>query len=200
VSNRRVVLPGVILGVLVLALAAVFAIVLPKVNGENDTLSLPDTLPGGYTAVDLEKAYASAGSQGATDDDITKAAAAARNERTFGDDSLDGADMDAVTRAYASKDLQTGVFVQLYRAAGGALSPYQFSVPKNAQAGESIQQLVRKGDVVCIENGSADGQGSLQTSFVQCQKSEGEMTVQVTTSLELDKAVDLTDTVFDQVA
>jgi hypothetical protein len=198
VNKRRVVLPGVILGVLVLAVAAVFAVLLPKVNGENDDLTLPDTLPGGYSAVDLDKTYADA--EGATKAQIAEAAAAARTDRSYGDKALDKAGIDAVTRAYASKDLQNGVFVQVYRASGGSFSPFQFSDPSSAQAGSSVQQLVRKGDVVCIENGAADGKGSIQTSFAQCQKSEGDMTVQVTSSLDLDKAVALTDDVFDEVA
>ena len=192
------VLPGVILGVLVLALAAVFAIVLPKVNGESTEISLPDKLPGGYTATDLTKAYANA--PGATDDKVQQASATERSARTYGDKAIAASGAVGATRTYVNKDLSSPLIVQAFRAAGGAFAPFQLSDPKSAQAGQSVQRLVRKGDVVCIENGSADGKGNVQPAYVECQKSHGDLTVQVTTPLALDKAVAVVDDVFDEVA
>jgi hypothetical protein len=198
VSNRRVVLPGVILGVVLLALAVVFAIVLPKVNGEPSDVSLPDTLPGGYTATDLEKAYAKA--PGATAEQVKQASATERTARAYGDKALAASGAVAATRTYVTKDLSSPLVVQVFRAPGGAFSPFQFSDPKTAQSGQQVERLVSKGDVVCIETGSADGKGGVQASYVQCQKSEGDTTVQVTTPLALDKAVGVVDDVFDEVA
>lgn len=197
-SNRRVVIPGVILGVLLLALAVVFAVVLPKVHGESGSISLPDTLPGGYTATDLVDAYKNA--PGATDAQVQQASASARTTRSYGDKALADSGVTAATRTYVDKKLQTPLFVQVFRAAGGAFSPFQFSDPKTAQASEQVQHLVRKGDVVCIENGSSDGQGGVQPSYLECQKSEGNTTVQVTSPLALDKAVSLVDQIFAKVS
>jgi hypothetical protein len=198
VSNRRVVLPGVILGALLLALAVVFAIVLPKVHGDSGNISLPDTLPGGYTATDLVDAYKHA--PGATDAQVQQASASARTTRTYGDKALADSGVKAATRTYVDKSLHTPLFVQVFRAAGGAFSPFQFSDPKAAQANEQVQHLVRKGDVLCIENGSATGAGAVQASYVECQKSQGDTTVQVTSPLALDKAVSLVDDIFAKVA
>jgi hypothetical protein len=198
VSNRRVVLPGVILGVLVLALAAVFAIVLPKVNGESGEVSLPDRLPGGYTATDLDAAYKNA--PGATADKVKQASATERTARAYGNKAFKDSGVVAETRSYVNKDLSSPLIVQVFRAQGGAFAPFQLSDPTSAQAGQNVQHLVRKGDVLCIENGSADGQGGVQAAYVECQKSSGGVTLQVTTPLALEKAVALVDQVFDEVA
>ncbi|SFC22228.1 hypothetical protein SAMN04487968_104290 [Nocardioides terrae] len=196
-SNRRVVLPGVILGVFVLALAAVFAIVLPKISGESDDISLPDRLPGGYTATDLASAYKDA--PGATDDKVQQASASERSTRSYGDKMLKKAGVVGVTRNYVNKDLSSPLVVQAFRAEGGAFAPFQFSDPKTAQGG-NVQTLVRKGDVLCIQNGSADAQGTVQNAYVECQKSEHGLTVQVTSPLALEKAVAVVNDVFDEVA
>ncbi|GAB7005864.1 hypothetical protein JCM18899A_33370 [Nocardioides sp. AN3] len=197
-SNRRIVLPGVIIGVLLLALAIVFAVVLPKAHGDSGDVSLPDTLPGGYTATDLVEAYKHA--PNATDTQVQQASAAARTARSYGDKALKDSGVTAATRTYIDKKLSTPLFVQVFKASGGAFSPFEFSDPASAQSNQQVQRLVRKGDVVCIENGSADGQGGVQASYVQCQKSEGNTTVQVTSPLELAKAVALVDDVFNEVA
>jgi hypothetical protein len=197
VSNRRIVLPGVILGVLLLALAAVFAVGLPKLHDEGD-IALPDTLPGGYTATDLDKAYR--GAPGATAEKISQASASERSARSYGDKAMAAAGITGVTRTYVDKSLSSPVIVQVFRAAGGAFAPFEFSDPKSAQAGQDVKRLVRKGDVVCIENGTADGNGGLQPAYVQCQESQGGLTVQVTTPLAVAKAVKVVGTVLDEVA
>jgi hypothetical protein len=196
VSNRRIVLPGAVLGVVVLALFVVFAVLLPKANGEGD-LSLPDTLPGGYTATDLTKAYRDA--PGATADKVAEAAATERSARTYGDKVLAASGVEAVTRSYVTKDLATPLVVQAFRARGGAFAPFQFADPAASQQGQSVERLVKKGDAVCIERGAADGNGGVQASYVECQKSEGELTVQVTSPLSLAKTVDLVDDVFEKI-
>lgn len=181
---------------IVLALFVVFAVLLPKADGEGD-LSLPDTLPGGYTATDLEKAYQ--GAQGASAEQITQQAATERSSRTYGDKALADSGATAVTRSYVTKDLANALVVQAFRAEGGAFSPFQLADPKAAQSGQSVERLVKKGDAVCIERGAADGNGGVQASYVECQKSEGGLTIQVTSPLSLAKTVALVDDVFEKV-
>lgn len=197
-STRRVVLPGVIIGVILLALAVVFAIVLPKATGEHDAITLPDTLPGGYTATDLPAAFE--GAQGAESGQVD---AAVRNEkaaRDYGNKSLEESGVNGATRTYVGKDLKTAVIVQAFRAPGGAFSPFQFSDPRTAQAGESVEHLVKQGDSLCIERGQADGKGGVQTSYVECQRSEGDLTIQVTSPLALDKTADLVDDIWERLS
>ncbi len=57
VTKPRVVLPGVLVGLLLLGLAVVFAVVLPKAQRDGRS-RLPDKLPGGYIAADTSEAYA----------------------------------------------------------------------------------------------------------------------------------------------
>ena len=51
---RRLGLPlGLVLGVLGLAVVVAFGVLLPKATGgDDDAVDLPDTLPGGWTAID----------------------------------------------------------------------------------------------------------------------------------------------------
>ncbi|MDH2414282.1 hypothetical protein [Nocardioides sp. CER19] len=197
-NTRRVVLPGVILGAVVLALAAVFAIVLPKVNGDTGDVSLPDKLPGGYTATDLSDAYKNA--PGATDDKVKQASATERSARAYGNKVLKASGVEGETRTYVDKSLSAPLVVQVFRASGGAFSPFQFTDPKTAQQGQQVETLVRKGDVTCIQTGSADGKGGIQAAYVECQKSKDNLTVQVTSPLAVDKAVGVVDNVYDEVA
>ena len=198
-KNSRIAILGIALGAIILGLIAVFAIVLPKAADDaSGAVKLPDTLPGGYVATDLPKAFA-----GAPATDQEQVDAAVRSEkaaRAFGDEVLADSGATAATRTYLGKDLQTAVVVQAFRAAGGAFSPFQFTNPETVQAGSQVEQLVRKGHAVCIERGQADGQGGVSGGYIQCQRSEGNLTIQVTTQLPLDEAVDMVDTVWSKVS
>ena len=62
-ENRTSTWVGIALGVVLLGLVAAFAIALPKAADAEEPrppprhLTLPDTLPGGYTAADLPEAF-----------------------------------------------------------------------------------------------------------------------------------------------
>lgn len=201
-KNTRAALIGLVLGAVLLGLIAVFAIVLPKVSDESEAagapIVLPDRLPGGYVATDLPEAFA--GAPGGSEDQID---AAVRNEkaaREYGDQVLAESGATAATRTYVGEDLQTAVVVQAFRAAGGAFAPFQFNDPANAEPGQEVESLVRVGEAVCIQHGTAAGEGRIEGGYVQCQKSEGELTIQVTTPLELEEAAEMVETVWSQVA
>jgi hypothetical protein len=198
VSTRRVVLPGVVIGVIALALAAVFAIALPRITGENGALTLPDRLPGGYTATDLEKAYT--GAPNATADQISRSAATERSARAYGDRTMKAAGVKGVTRTYISKDFNDFVIVQAVRARGGALVPYTFTNLEGQQAGSQVQRLVEKDGAECIQFGTTDGKNGLQVGYSQCQKSQGDVTVQVTAQSALGDIVAVADDLLAELA
>lgn len=194
---------GLVLGVVLLALVIGFAVLLPKASDESTgALKLPDTLPGGYTAADLEQAF--------TGQYASKAKTLAAQQRTtkeYGDKVLsDVLQEDAVTRTYASKDLSTGVFVQAFRAAGGAFAPESIPDPAVTQQERTAQELVRQGDAVCIvqwtpvANGSPVDPSAVPT-FASCQHSEGDLTVQASApSMAVADLVKLTDAAFAAVS
>ena len=200
-DSRTPTLVGIALGVVLLGLVAVFAIALPKAaDAESGTdqvatgdLELPDTIPGGYTASDLPEAFT--GDYADRAEEVSKTQQAAREH---GDQVLaDVLGEPAVTRTYASADLHA-VFVQAFRAAGGAFSPDSLPDPATAQ-GQSVPELVSVGDAACIVSRQAGQAGapvdeSAPPAYAQCQLSEGQLTVQVgAQGLETDKMVDLAD-------
>ena len=87
---------------------------------------------------------------------------------------------DAVTRAYATKDL-TAVFVQAIRAPGGALAPDSLSDPEASGQTHASQELVAVDDAVCILQWGQESQGASADvpTYTQCQHSEDDLTVQV---------------------
>ncbi|MFT4263633.1 MAG: hypothetical protein QM572_09645 [Nocardioides sp.] len=200
-KSPRVVLPGVVAGVLLLAVAVAFAVFLPKAHGET-TLVLPDKLPGGYVAADLRAAYE--GIDGATDEDKATYATAQVNARKYSAKAFKAAGVEGVARNYLTKDGSEFIAVQLIRADGGALSPYLFTDPATASSGTSLDHYVKAGHALCIETGTADGSGNVQQSVIECQRSEDGLTLQVTTQSSADdvaKAVGkIVDSVWDEVA
>ena len=195
---------GIALGVVLLGLVAVFAIVLPKTAGADEgstsggDLSLPDTLPGDYTAADLPDAFT--GQYADQADQISQAQA---KSREHGDKVLaDVLDEPAATRTYASKDLKTAVFVQAFRAPGGAFAPDSLPDPEQPQGAQGAPELVGVGDGACIVTRTPAQPGqpvdeSAPPTYAQCQVSEGELTVQVGARGVPEKdMVDLADHVF----
>lgn len=198
-SKNRVVLLGAVLGVILLGLMAVFAVALPKLHGDTGTIKLPDTLPGGYTATDLPAAF-----KGAPANAKSQVGTIVKSERAsveFGNKALKAAYGTARTRTYLGKDMQTAVIVQAFRSEGGSFAPFQYQDPKTAQQGAEVDTLVTSGDAICVEHGTATGNGGRpQTSYIQCQKSDNGLTVQVTSQGPLSTSVKLTDTVYDKLA
>ena len=202
-DNRTSTWVGLALGVVLLGLVAAFAIALPKAADADEgaeepaastgPLTLPDTLPGGFTAADLPEAFT--GDYAARADEISKTQEAAREH---GDQVLaDVLGAPAVTRTYASEDLHA-VFVQGFRAAGGAFAPDSLPDPATAQ-GQPVPELVAVGDGACIVTRQAAQAGAAvdptaPPTYAQCQVSEGELTVQVgAQNLEAEDMVDIAD-------
>ena len=200
-DNRTSTWVGIALGVVFLGLVAAFAIGLPKAADADEVevaappgdLTLPDTLPGGYTAADLPEAFT--GDYADRAEEVSKAQQAAREH---GDQVLANVlDEPAVTRTYASTDLHA-VFVQGFRAAGGAFAPDSLPDPATAQ-GQPVPELVSVGDGACIVSRQPSQTGapvdeSTPPTYAQCQVSEGELTVQVgAQGLQPDEMVDIAD-------
>ncbi|UDY23901.1 hypothetical protein [Nocardioides sp. Kera G14] len=197
-NKHRVVLPGLIVGALLLALVAVFAIFLPKVEGKTGDLTLPATLPGGYVAADRREAYESLTS--ATDADKANYVTSQVNAGKFAAKSYKAMGVEGVSRNYLTKDGQQFVAVQLIRAQGGAISPFLFTDPKTAEQGTQLDHYVKAGDATCIETGTSDGAGKVQQSVIECQKSEDGLTLQVTTQNSISAVGKLIDAIWDDVA
>jgi hypothetical protein len=190
---------GILLGLLTLGLMAAFAIGLPKAQGDEAgeesaqelTLTLPDTLPGGYVASDDPAAFAD-GELAAQADDIAKQEEAGRK---YGDKVLpDVLDTPAVTRTYVA-DGTGAVFVQAFQSRGGAFAPNSIPDPAST-GGQAGTEMVEVGAGACIlSHGAAQAEGQAPPiAFSQCQVTRGEVTVQIGSSAvgakDLVKAAD----------
>ncbi|MDN4159788.1 hypothetical protein [Nocardioides abyssi] len=204
-SSAKTTVLGLLAGLVVLALLVVFAVLLPRATdgaGAEESLGLPDTLPGGYTAADLEKAFTEQydADQAKTVADRESAA------REHADEVLGDVYEYAVeTRVYASEDLSTAVSVQAFRAPGGAFAPERISEDGAAASGVATQELVREGDAVCIvQRAAADpAAGAPQgdtPSYVSCQRSEDDLTVQAAAgAMSAEDLVAIVDAAWDAV-
>ena len=199
--NRTSTWVGIAVGVVLLGLMVAFAVGLPKALGESsgDSLSLPDTLPGGYTAADLPEAFT-----GEFADRADVISEQQRQTREHGDEVLsDVLDEEAATRTYASEDLQTAIFVQAFRAAGGAFAPD--TLPELGDSPQGGTELVAVGDAACIVTRAPSSTGqpvdaSAPPSYAQCQLSEGELTVQVgAQGVQPDELVGIADHVHSEL-
>lgn len=192
---------AVLLGLVILGALVAFSVALPKATGSSSgELKLPDTLPGGYVATDLPKAFA--GGQAA--DRADQIAAQEAHARKYGDAVLsDVLPNAAVTRTYVTKDLQA-VYVQAFRSEGGAFAPNSMSDPKTTGEKHAPLELSRVGDAVCIQSwGSQAATGQPQPAnpqYVQCQRSEDALTVQVSSaSVSAQDLADLADSVLSDL-
>lgn len=141
----------------VLALLVAFSVALPSSSeeppadrggagvGNHDPITLPDSLPGQWTAVDV----ASPGN----DDAEAAAELAKQQEETVGyvNDTLDEVYPDYPTafRAYANDDLTSFVTLTVFGAPGGAFSPNGFASADRLRLARATTELVRVGDAVC---------------------------------------------------
>lgn len=187
-SLRRLGLAsGVVLGAVALALVAVLAIFLPKANG-SDGVSLPATLPGGYSALDTDRALPAGANL--PDDYLKQQADLVKSIQGDYDKAYD----EPVTfRAYANAGLTTFAIVTVFSGEGGAFGP-------NFGTSQQIQ-FKRVGDVLCVVTYAQDQQtGKLGTDpdTVTCQLPDRENTVQVATNgASVDATVKLTNDVTD---
>jgi len=184
-SSRTSTWVGIALGIVILGLLAAFSIALPEASGDEDTkdavieLSLPDTLPGGYTASDDAQAFAG-GQLAAQADDIAKQEGA---NQTYGNKVLpDVLGTSAATRTYVANGTDA-VFVQVFQSTGGAFAPNSIPDPANT-GGQAATEMKAVGDGACILSyGQAQAEGqAAPVAFSQCQVTSGELTVQIGSS------------------
>lgn len=205
-DRHRTTWTGILAGVAVLAAMIGLAVLLPKAQGDEGTggaaLVLPDTLPGGYAAADLESTFG-----GEYADQAEAISEQQAGYREHAEEVLaDVLDVPAATRTYASDDLSTAVQVQAVRAPGGAFVPESISDPDQAAPGQGTQELVREGDAVCIVQRAATSAESTPDatgapSYASCQRSEGDLTVQGSAAgLELADLVAVLDDVWAEIA
>lgn len=199
-SKNRVVPLGLLLGAVLLGLVAVFAIAIPKLHGTGD-ITLPDTLPGGYTATDLPGAYKNvpAGAQ-------SQVAAYLKGEQkstALGNKALKDAYGAGKTRTYVdlTPQSQSSIVVTAFHSDGGSFAPLAIADPSTAAQQGGGDLLVSADDVVCIQHLAASQSGGTQTAYYECQKSKNGLTVQVTSQAHsLSEAVKTTNMVFKAVS
>lgn len=184
-----------------LGLVAAFAIGLPKAHGEEGTasdepISLPDTLPGGYPAADDPAAFKGTDYESQAED-IAKQQ---KESTDYGNQVLpDALGRAAATRTYVA-DGSIPVFVQAFRAEGGAFAPQNLIEPTGTSGGTTMQRV---GDAVCIltYSQSTDGSDKLgDPAASQCQTTRGGVTVQIQASgVATDDLVAAADGLLDQL-
>lgn len=186
---------GLAVGIVLLALVAVFAIFLPKAHG--DDIALPDEVDG-WKAADIPHGQLTA-------EQATRLADA----REFADGVLDdNLDVPADTRTYVDPDLQQAVLVQAFRTDGGPYVPLQLESGAQYQVDHDPIEIEKKGDVVCQLNYpiSQDPTSGQLTSpetpqVVACQRSEGDLTVRASGAGDsYDRVVEIVDTVFSDLS
>ncbi len=202
-TNRRLGLAvGALLGVLGLGLVFVFAVGLPKLT-EPDDPELPDSLPGGWVAVDIATPPdGSADSEGSASTDSQRKAT--EYVREVYDDVYDE---PVAFRAYTDKDYSRFVVVTVFTSDGGAFAPPNgVADPEALELQRATTELVRRGDVVCVASYQAVGldedetEGSDLPLGVNCQLPTGGRTIQLATNgLDLDATVDLVHEVADRI-
>jgi hypothetical protein len=187
-SLRRLGLStGVVLGVVALALLVLLAVFLPKAEGST-TVSLPDGLPGGLTALDSDRSYP----QDVPDGFAEQQGAMIRSTvGSYGDVY----DEPVAFRIYADADVQVGVGVTVFAGDGGSFGP-EFGI-------SSGTEMSRQGDAVCQAVFQQDQMGgqSDTPALVTCQLPDGAgHTVQVAAQgLDVDQTVDLAHDVADAI-
>ncbi|WP_017933141.1 hypothetical protein [Nocardioides sp. Iso805N] len=177
--NSDVPLTGIAIGAVALALVVVFAVLLPKAQGdEADTsrIDMPSSLPGGYVAADNASAWKGNANVAGNEAQV---AAEVKAEIKYGDAALQKTTGGGFGNRIYIKGSSEIFFVQVFRAAGGAFSPGEISDPSKLQQGSSVQQLVKVGNSTCIVDGTTATAGQVTPSQTQCQRSEGNVTVQV---------------------
>ncbi|QIG45613.1 hypothetical protein G5V58_25295 [Nocardioides anomalus] len=195
---RRLGLPlGLVLGVVGLAVVVAFGVLLPEASGsDSDAVDLPDTLPGGWTAVDRPT--------GLDGDDADRQADRERAVRYVEDVYAEVYDAPVAFRAYADQDLQDFLVVTVFTGEGGAFGPPSGLADPDAQGLErATTELVREDDTVCIVNQQAVPQGQDASGpplAVTCQLAADGHTVQLTSNgHSVDDTVALTHDVAEKI-
>jgi hypothetical protein len=198
-TNRRLgLLAGTLLGIVGLTLFVVFSVVLPKLT-EPDDAELPDSLPGGWKALDV--ATPPSGDAGRNQD---------LQEERFDyvrQIYADVYDEPVAFRSYTDRDFSTFVSVTLFASDGGAFGPPTgVADPEVLGLKRATTELVRKDDVVCIVSYQAvsvdedDTEDSAAPLGAACQLPTDGQTIQLATNgLSLDDTVELVHKVEDSI-
>jgi hypothetical protein len=158
-TSRPLVLAA-LLGVVVLGLLVAFSVSLPSSSdepatdrasadtGNHDPITLPESLPGQWTAVDVADP---------ANHDAAAAAEFAKQQKetvAYVNDTLGKVYPDYPTafRAYANDDLTSFVTLTVFGAPGGAFSPNGFASAERLKLARATVELVRAGDAVCQVN------------------------------------------------
>ena len=202
-TNRRLGLAvGALLGVLGLATVVVFAVGLPEIT-EPDDAELPDSLPGGWVAVDIATP-----ADGATDTEGSASADSQRKATEYVREVYDEVyDEPVAFRAYTDDDFSKFVVVTVFTSDGGAFGPPNgVADPEALELQRATTELVRRGDVVCVANYQPVGLDEEDTEDsdvplgVSCQLPTEGRTVQLATNgLDLDDTVELVHEVADRI-
>lgn len=179
---------GVLLGAIVLALLLVLAVFLPKAEG-SEAVSLPDELPGGYSALDSDRTLPD-------DAQLPENYLASQGAliRSINSDYDDTYDEPVTFRAYADDDLTSFAIVTVFTGEGSAFGP-------NFGTSDGVR-LSHSGDVVCYSTFAQTETGELSTDpdTVTCQLPHLGHTVQTATSgVSVDDSVKLTEDVADAI-
>lgn len=194
---------GVAVGVIILALVVVFAVGLPRwhKHDQSAALTLPDTLSGGYRAVDqLSFAKLPADQQKQTSQaQFDQSIATLKKSATTENTQLANAFGIAVTsREYVSPDFQSEIQTTAYRGPGGIFGTGG-NLVDSSTGGAGTATLTRVGDAVCYSDpGNAQQQVGPQA---ECQRTSGNLTVQVQASDgKVDTASKYVDEVYNGIA
>ena len=192
-TNSRLGLAlGALLGVVGLGLVFAFAVVLPEIT-DPETVELPDSLPGGWVAVDIATPP-----DGSTDTGGSASAESQRKATDYVREVYDEVyDEPVAFRAYTDKDFSHFVVVTVFTSDGGAFGPPNgVADPEELELKRATTELVRRGDVVCVANyqplaaGEDDADDSATPLGVSCQLPTGGHTIQLATNgLSVDDTV-----------
>lgn len=194
---------GVAIGAVILAILMVFAVGLTKwhKNDLGQSISLPDTLSGGFKAIDgLSYATLPAAQQKQTSQSQFDQSIATLKKSTATESSaLTNAFGIAVTsREYISSDFQSEVQATAYRGPGGIFGNGE-NLANSSTGGPGTGSMQRVGDTICyVDAGSSQTQTSPQA---ECQRSSDNLTVQVrTTDGKAATASKYADEVYNDIA
>lgn len=189
---------GIVLGLLILTSMVLFSVVLPEATADEDSsesmsLTLPDTLPGGYAAADLESSF--------TEGELAAQAEAIAKQQgdstSYGNKVLpDVLGTSAVTRSYVVNGTEA-VFVQVIEAEGGAFAPSSLTDPETTEGAGGIT-MENIGGGVCIITSGASQQGMPAQTASECQVTRDGVTVQLSSdTVTAEDLMDLADDVFE---
>lgn len=178
---------GLGLGLVILGLLVVFAVVLPKTQDGGALPKLADTLPGGWTAIDVLDEHAPP--EGAAQFAEQQREQLAYLEEIYAEVYDEAPEF----RAYVDSSLQSYAVVTLFPTSGGSFAPPEGIVDGKALGMERDPvELVRRGDALCTANyqAVAAGQGTAENDqpvSVTCQQSGPTRTLQLATQgVDLD--------------